>query len=171
VLDAFCYNGQFSLLAAKCADDVISIDCSGDSLAILEENIQANHLKNITPIEGNVFDILTDYDKQNERFDTIILDPPPFAKSGSKTPGARRGYHEINSRAMRLLQPDGILATFSCSYNIGRDEFLAEIRQAAAKVHRSFSVVKELTQSSDHPTLLNTPETRYLTGFVLRMEE
>lgn len=168
-LDAFCYQGHFSLhLAGKC-DEVIAIDSSEAAISRLKENLQLNGLSNVAPRKAKVFDELGQMLERGELFDLIVLDPPPFARSRKDLSAAGRGYGEINRRAMGLLKPGGILATYSCSYNLSTENFIDVLRKAAADAHRRVRVVEYQSQSPDHPILLTVPETHYLKGLILEV--
>jgi 23S rRNA (cytosine1962-C5)-methyltransferase len=169
VIDAFCYNGQMALHAATHAETILCVDQSEGALAQVSKNAQLNGLQNIQTQRANVFDFLKEQDGRQEKWGGIALDPPAFVKSRSEKTGALRGYKEINLRAMKLLDPGGILVTSSCSQNLSRDDFLEILRQAAHDAHRSVQIIMELSQAPDHPVLLTMPESYYLKGFVLRM--
>lgn len=169
VLDGFCYNGQWALHASPHADSVLCVDQSEGALAQVTENARLNHLENIQTQRANVFDFLKTQDEKKEKWDGISLDPPAFVKSRSEKAGALRGYKEIYLRALKLLNPGGILVSSSCSQNLSREDFLEILRQAARDTHRTVQIVTELTQAPDHPVLLTMPETYYLKGFVLRV--
>jgi len=170
VLDAFSYHGSFALHAARNADEVIALDSSAEALARARENAELNGIGNLRCLEGNAFDVLRDLERDGQRFDTVLVDPPAFARSRKDVPAARRGYREINLRAMRLLRPDGILVTSSCSYNLGEPEFVAVAAEAAADAGRSFRVLERRTQAPDHPIRLGFPESHYLKCLVLRSQ-
>jgi 23S rRNA (cytosine1962-C5)-methyltransferase len=169
VLDAFCYHGWFSLRAAGNAGEVISLDASLDAIKAVERNASRLGLDRIKPVEGNVFDYMRECDLRGERFDTIILDPPAFAKNRDAIDAARRGYKEINLRAMKLLNPGGLLFTFSCSYHMGERLFYETISEAATDSGRPVVLERRLSQSLDHPILLSFPESSYLKGYLLRI--
>jgi len=116
---------------------------------------------------ANAFDLLRAESEAGERYDTIVLDPPAFAKTKASIDAALRGYKEINLRAIRLLEPGGALATFSCSHHVSDDAFEAMVRDAASDAGVRLRVLAPLTQSADHPVLLTVPETRYLKGLLL----
>jgi 23S rRNA (cytosine1962-C5)-methyltransferase len=166
-LDCFCYQGHFALHCAARAESVTALDSSREALAAMEKNIALNALSNVTPFEGNAFDLLRAWHREKKRFDTIVVDPPPLARRKAHAGDAMRGYKEINLRAMHLLAPGGILAAFCCSHNIPPDLFLDILRAAAADASCSFRVLHALGQPPDHPVLLNVPETAYLKGLVL----
>ena len=168
-LDLFCYHGLFALHMAANATHVTGVDASADAIAMAAENARRNGIVNVTWQEANAFDLLRALDDAGERFDTIVLDPPAFAKDRDAVSGALRGYKEINRRAMRLLRPDGRLFTASCSYHVGRGAFLAMLGEAAADARRQVVLERVLGQPADHPELLTVPETGYLKGALLRI--
>ncbi|MFZ4987126.1 MAG: class I SAM-dependent rRNA methyltransferase [Blastocatellia bacterium] len=133
------------------------------------ENARLNDLTNIEFIEANVFDQLRQYDDAGRRFETIVLDPPAFAKNRDALEGALRGYKEINLRAMRLLAPGGILITCTCSYHVSEQLFQQVLEDAARDAGRTLQIIEKRTQGRDHPMLLSLPETLYLKCFVLRL--
>ena len=168
VLDCFAYNGGFALrLAARC-EHVIAIDISEAAVARIRTNAARNALSNVEARAGNVFDALRQFDRRRERFDTIVLDPPAFAKNKTAVPKALAGYKEINLRALRILSPGGYLVTCSCSYHVDEATFGEVIYDAAIDAHASVQVVEKRMQSRDHPVLLGVPETYYLKCFILR---
>jgi 23S rRNA (cytosine1962-C5)-methyltransferase len=160
-LDVFCYQGGFALhLAARCSH-VAAVDSSRPALEVADQNAAMNHL-DIEWVEANAFDLLKDYDSSGEHFDTIVLDPPAFAKSKRDLDAAMRGYKELNLRALKMLQPGGTLVTCSCSYHVSQADFLEMLRSAALDAHRTVRLAEVRGQSQDHPVLLNIPETAYL---------
>jgi len=167
-LDLFCYHGLFTLHMAARAERVTGVDSSAEALAMAAENQRLNARVNVEWVEANAFDLLRELDEAGERFDTIVLDPPAFAKDRNAVPAALRGYKEINRRALRMLRPDGRLFTASCSYHVGRTAFLEMLAEAAADAHRSVTLERVLGQPSDHPELITVPETGYLKGALLR---
>ena len=167
-LDCFAYHGSFALHLATRSAEVLALDASADALARRAVNAELNGFTNIVWREGDVFQVLRSLERGRERFDTVVLDPPAFAKSRSAVPQALRGYHEINLRAMRLLAPGGHLVTASCSFHVGRAEFLAMLAAAAADSGRRLMLQAVLGQGDDHPEILTIPETGYLKGAVLR---
>ena len=171
VLDAFCYDGGFALQVARDAESVIAVDLSGEALARVKANAERNGIGNVETRDANVFDLLHELDKREERFDTVILDPPAFAKSRDAIPKATRGYKEINRRALRILKPGGCLVTCSCSYHIHEDDFEAILADAATDAGATVTVVEKRRQARDHPVVLGVPETYYLKCFVLRRLE
>ena len=168
VLDGFTYNGGFGLAVAAKADEVLAVDVSTEAVARVQRNATLNGVTNVTAREANVFDLLHELDGRGERFDTVILDPPAFAKSKSAVEKARRGYKEINLRALKLLRPGGCLITCSCSYHVHEGDLEGILADAAADAGATVSVVEKRRQARDHPILLGVPETYYLKCFVLR---
>jgi len=169
-LDCFSYHGSFALHLARRAERVMAIDSSSEALARARENIALNDLSNVDCVEANAFDFLRDRDRAGETFDTIVLDPPAFAKTRDSLEAALRGYHEINLRAMRLLAPGGLLYTASCSFHLTRPLFLEMIERAAGDSGRRLVLRHILGQPSDHPEVVTIPETGYLKGAVLQAE-
>jgi 23S rRNA (cytosine1962-C5)-methyltransferase len=168
VLDAFTYDGGFALHAASVADEVLAVDVSAEALARVERNAALNGLRNVSVRDANAFDLLRALDHEGERFDTVVLDPPAFAKSKDAVEKARRGYKEINLRALRLLNPGGCLVTCSCSYHVHEEEFGQILVDAAVDAGAEVQIVEKRRQSRDHPILLGVPETYYLKCFILR---
>jgi 23S rRNA (cytosine1962-C5)-methyltransferase len=166
-LDCFSYHGSFALHLARGASHVTSLDISAPALERGRENARRNGLANIDFVEADAFDYLRAAERSGERYDTIVLDPPAFAKSRSAIEGALRGYKDINLRAMRLLAPGGLLFTASCSFHLSRELFHEMLEAAAADSGRQM-VLREMTaQPLDHPELLTVPETGYLKGALL----
>lgn len=168
-LDCFSFHGSFALHLAQSCAHVTALDISEPALARARRNAARNHLTNIEFVAANVFDKLRDYDDAAARFDTILLDPPAFAKNRAAVAAALRGYKEINLRALRLLPPGGVLITCSCSYHVGEELFLEMLREAARDAGRQVQLVEKRTQGRDHPILLTVPETYYLKCVVLRV--
>jgi 23S rRNA (cytosine1962-C5)-methyltransferase len=168
VLDGFCYDGGFALQVARDADEVLAVDLSAEALERVRANASGNGLTNVTTRDANVFDLLRGFDDAGERFDTVILDPPAFAKSRGAIEKAIRGYKEINLRALKILRPGGYLVTCSCSYHVHEDDFEALLAEAASDAGVAVAVVEKRRQARDHPVLLGVPETHYLKCFVLR---
>lgn len=167
-LDGCSYNGGFALRLAPACEDVLAIDISEDAVARVTANARRNAITNVEAIEANLFDELRRLEKAGERFDTIILDPPAFAKNKASVPNAMAGYKEINLRAMRLLTPGGHLVTCSCSYNVTEPMFEAVLQEASIDSLVPVSIVEKRMQGRDHPVLLGVPETHYLKCFILR---
>jgi 23S rRNA (cytosine1962-C5)-methyltransferase len=168
LLDAFSYNGGFALSLAKLCDSVLAVDISADAVARIRENAAANGIGNVEVREMNVFDELRELERTGARFETIVLDPPAFAKSKASIRKAMSGYKEINLRALKLLTPGGFLVTCSCSYNVSEEMFLDVVSEAAADASAEVSLVEKRAQGRDHPILINVPETYYLKCLILR---
>ena len=168
VLDGFTYNGGFALHAAAQATEVLAVDVSAEAVERTRRNAARNGAGNVTVLEGNVFDLLHDLHKAGERFDTVILDPPAFAKSRDAVEKAWRGYKEINLRALQILEPGGCLVTCSCSYHVDEAAFEAIVWSAALDAGATVTVVEKRRQARDHPIVLGVPETYYLKCLVLR---
>jgi 23S rRNA (cytosine1962-C5)-methyltransferase len=169
-LDCFAYHGSFALHLAGRAARVLAMDVSGEALARAAENASLNGFGNIEWREADVFETLRALARGPERFDTIVLDPPAFAKSRATVPAALRGYREINLRAMRCLAPGGTLVTASCSFHVRLPEFLTMLSEAAGDSGRRIRLRRVLGQGDDHPEVLTIPETGYLKGAVLEAE-
>jgi 23S rRNA (cytosine1962-C5)-methyltransferase len=165
-LDAFCYQGGFALHLASLCSQVTGVDSSRPALEVAEQNLALNadrlNRKEIEWMEANAFDLLKDYAAANRRYDTIVLDPPAFAKTKRDLEAALRGYKELNLRALEMFRHGGILVTCSCSYHVSQAQLLETLGQAAVDAHRSVRVLEMRGQSADHPALLNVPETAYL---------
>src|SRR5256714_2345545 len=168
-LDCFTFSGGFALHIAESCDNVIGIDISSDAVAAAERNAKLNKAQNVTFRVANVFDALREMETAGERFDTIILDPPAFTKSRETVKSGARGYKEINLRALKLLNPGGVLVTCTCSYHMSEQMFLDIIAGAALDAHRRVQIVEKRGQSSDHPVLLGVPETHYLKCMIVRV--
>jgi len=167
VLDCFSYNGGFAMKMASRATETIAFDISEDAVA----RVRSNAVRNGVTVDarvGNVFDELRGLDRVKERFDTIVLDPPAFAKTKSAVEKAITGYKEINLRALRMLKPGGFLITCSCSYNISEGMFAQIVYDAAVDAETHVTMVEKRMQGRDHPVLLGVPETYYLKCFILR---
>ncbi len=167
MLDCFSYNGGFALVMGRRCRETIAIDVSEDAVARVKQNAQRNGVA-IDARVGNVFDELRGMDRTGERFDTIVLDPPAFAKNKAAVTNARAGYKEINLRALKLLNPGGMLVTCSCSYNINEAAFAEIVYDASIDAQANVTVVEKRMQGRDHPVLLGVPETYYLKCFILR---
>jgi 23S rRNA (cytosine1962-C5)-methyltransferase len=166
-LDCFSYHGSFALHLAQHADDVTALDSSANALVRAEENFRRNGLDNGTFVEANAFEYLKERERARARFDTIVLDPPAFAKTRPALAGALRGYKEINLRAMRILAPGGLLFTASCSFHLTRPLFLEMLGAAAADSGRRIALRELRGQPLDHPEVLTIPETGYIKGALL----
>lgn len=170
-LDVFSYHGSFALHLARRAESVRAIDSSAEALERVAANAALNGLANITPVRADAFDFLRAEEKAGARYETIVLDPPAFAKNRASIAGALRGYKDINLRAMRLLSPGGMLYTASCSYHVSKPDFLAMIQEAAADSGRRMVLRAITAQPADHPEVITVPETGYLKGVLLECGE
>lgn len=170
-LDCFSYHGSFALHLARQAASVTALDASAPALARARENAARNAIRNIEFIEADAFEWLRAAERRRERFDTIVLDPPAFAKTRDALSSALRGYKEINLRAMRLLAPGGMLFTASCSYHLTKALFLEVLEAAAADSGRRIALREMRGQPLDHPEVLTIPETGYIKGALLEALE
>jgi 23S rRNA (cytosine1962-C5)-methyltransferase len=170
-LDCFSYHGSFALHLARKATHVTALDSSGPALVRAAENAERNSLTNISFVEANAFDYLREKERDGITFDTIVLDPPAFAKTRAALPGAMRGYKDINFRAMRLLAPGGLLYTASCSFHLTKPLFLEMLESAAADSGRRIAIRALTGQPLDHPEVLTIPETGYIKGALLEVME
>jgi 23S rRNA (cytosine1962-C5)-methyltransferase len=170
-LDCFTFNGGFALNLAQACESVLAIDISEDATNLAKRNAELNGISNVRFETANVFDALRDFESRGEKFDTIVLDPPAFVKTRAAVKSAARGYKEINLRALKLLNENGILATCSCSFHMSEDLFLETIEEAARDAKRRVHLIEKRAQSADHPILVGTPETYYLKCFILRVVE
>jgi len=168
-LDAFSYAGGFAIQIAEGCEQVEAVDISAGAVEQARSNAERNGLKNIECIEANAFDFLRERHKEGARYDTIILDPPGFAKNKESLEGALRGYKEINIRAMRLLRPGGVLITCSCSHHVSEGVFAEMLADAAKDAGCWVRVLERRVQAGDHPILLSVPETLYLKCFILQI--
>src|SRR5713226_8030396 len=160
-LDVFCYQGGFALHLAQHCSRVTGVDSSRPALEVAEKNATLNGPE-IEWIEANAFDLLRDYADAGRQYNTIVLDPPAFAKSKRNLETALRGYKELNLRALKMLRPGGILVTCSCSYHVSEEDFRQMLTAAAADAGRTLRLLEIRTQSKDHPIVLGIPETHYL---------
>jgi 23S rRNA (cytosine1962-C5)-methyltransferase len=167
-LDCFTFNGGFALSVARSCESVVGLDISADAVRASQHNAELNDLKNVEFREANVFDALREMGDAGERFDTIILDPPAFAKNRASVQAAARGYKEINLRALKMLAPGGVLVTCTCSYHMSESMFLGVVAEAAADARRHLQFVEKRIQARDHPVLAGVPETLYLKCLIAR---
>ena len=169
MLDAFCFSGGFACHALQSgATQALLLHSSSDALALARRNLELNGAADRAVLrEGNAFDLLRSLEAGGERFGVVVLDPPPFTRRKDSIEAAARGYKEINIRALKLLEPGGVLATFSCSHHITAGLFEEICREAAGDAGVAVRVLRILSQSRDHPVLLTIPESRYLTGLLL----
>jgi 23S rRNA (cytosine1962-C5)-methyltransferase len=160
-LDVFCYQGGFALHLARSCSKITGVDSSRPALEVADRNATLNG-RDIEWVEANAFDLLRDYADAGRRYDTIVLDPPAFAKSKSNLETALRGYKELNLRALKMLRRGGILVSCCCSYHVSPSQYLKVVGESALDVHRSLRIIESRGQAKDHPILLNVPETEYL---------
>ena len=171
LLDCFSYHGGFALRLAGQCTQAEAIDISADAVTRIRANAERNGTPHLEAREANVFDELRRLDRLGARYDTIVLDPPAFAKNKASIPNARAGYKEINLRAMRLLNPGGFLITCSCSYHVTEEMFAEVLNDASVDSHIPVAIVEKRMQGRDHPVLVGVPETYYLKCFILRRVE
>lgn len=172
-LDVCCYQGGFSLHLGRFCGQVTGIDASRASLEVAEQNLAANRAQiraAVDWVEGDAFQILREWSVGGERFDTIVLDPPAFAKSRKAVEGALRGYKELNLRAIKMASAGGLLVTCSCSHHVGWTDLEGAVAQAAADAGRRVRLLERRGAAPDHPVVLNLPETEYLKCLVLEVE-
>lgn len=168
LFDAFSYHGGFALTLAPSCDEVLAVDISEDAVERIREHANRNGLTNIDARAMNVFDELRELERRGETFDTIVLDPPAFAKSKGARAKALSGYKEINLRALKILRAGGFLVTCTCSYHVSEADFAEVIASAAIDAHADITVVEKRMQARDHPVLMTVPETYYLKCFIVR---
>jgi 23S rRNA (cytosine1962-C5)-methyltransferase len=173
-LDVCTYQGGFALHLASVSGQVTGIDTSRASLEVAERNLEANRkvigAKKVDWIEADAFQILRDWSDAGEKFDTIVLDPPAFAKTKRAVEGALRGYKELNLRALKMLRPGGLLVTCSCSHHVGWTDLEAAVSSAAADASRRVRLLERRGAAPDHPVVLNLPETEYLKALILQVD-
>ena len=160
-LDVFCYQGGFALHLAQSCSKLTGVETSRPALEVADRNAALNG-REIEWIEANAFDLLRDYADRGRRYDTIVLDPPAFARSQRTLETALRGYKELNLRALKMLRPGGVLITCCCSYHVSPTQFLEVVAISSRDVHRNLRIMENRGQARDHPMLLNVPETGYL---------
>jgi 23S rRNA (cytosine1962-C5)-methyltransferase len=166
-LDCFSYHGSFALHLARRSGEVLALDTSAAALERARENAERNGVTNISFVAADAFEYLKAAERARERFDTVVLDPPAFAKTKRAVGAAERGYKEINLRGMRLLRPGGLLYTASCSFHLSKAQFLDILESAAADSGRRLALREFLGQPIDHPEILTIPETGYLKGAII----
>jgi 23S rRNA (cytosine1962-C5)-methyltransferase len=170
-LDCFAYHGSFALHMARNATRVTALDVSAPALARVAEHARMNGLSNVEAHESDAFDALRNWQREGRRFDTIVVDPPAFAKTKGALEGAIRGYKDINLQAMKLLAPGGVLLTASCSFHLSRALFLEMLQDAASDSGRSLILRSIMAQPIDHPELLTVPETGYLKAALIEARD
>lgn len=168
LLDAFSYHGGFALAMAAACSSVEALDVSADAVGYIDANARRNRLPHVQAREANAFDELRRLEKTGARYETIVLDPPAFAKHKGAVPKALAGYKDINLRALRLLEPGGVLVTCTCSHHVDDTTFAEVVHAAAVDAGATVSIVERRTQGRDHPVLLGVPETQYLKCLILR---
>src|SRR5512132_1379721 len=171
LLDCFSYHGGFALRLARQCPKAEAIEISADAVARIRANATRNDVPHLEAREANVFAELRRLERAGARYDTVVLDPPAFAKNKASIPNAMAGYKEINLRAMHLLNPGGSLITCSCSYNVNEEMFASVIHDASIDSHTPMTIVEKRMQGRDHPVLVGVPETYYLKCFILRRVE
>ena len=172
-LDVCCYQGGFALHLAAVCKAVTGIDASRASLQVAEQNLVANRERlkaDVDWVAGDAFEILRDWSEGGEKYDTIVLDPPAFAKTQRAVEGALRGYKELNLRALKMARPGGLLVTCSCSHHVGWKDLVGAVAAAASDAHRRVRLLERRGAALDHPVVLNLPETEYLKCLVLEVE-
>jgi len=169
VLDCFSYHGGFALAAAHAgAASVEAVEISEAAVTRAQANAALNNLAGKVEFRcANAFDVLKQYDVEKRQFDLVVLDPPTFTRTKQNVDDALRGYKEINLRALKMLPPGGLLATFTCSHHISAELFMAAVLEAAADARKVVRLRQRLTQAPDHPILPAVPETEYLKGWLL----
>ena len=170
-LDCFTYTGGFALHMAAGGCTVEAVDSSTEALEAGRRNALRNSVTSVEFRQADLFDLLTQYHQARRKFGTIVLDPPAFAKTRAQLAGAARGYKEINLRALRMLDRDGILITCSCSHHLSEADLLQVVAEAALDSGRRLRVLERRTQALDHPILLTVPETHYLKCLILQVTE
>lgn len=172
-LDVCTYQGGFALHLARTCTRVTGVDASRAALEVAEENLAVNQHRisaEVDWLEANAFDLLRDWSNAGTMYDTVVLDPPAFAKTKRAVAGALRGYKELNLRALKMLRPGGILVTCSCSHHVSQDQFQEVVAAAAGDAHRRVKLIERRGAAPDHPVVLNIPETEYLKCLVLAVE-
>ena len=174
-LDCFTYQGGFALHLARACSKVAAVDSSRPALEVAELNEQLNRATHICGeiewVEANAFDLLKDYSTAGQQYDTIVLDPPAFAKTKRVVETAIRGYKELNLRALKMLRRGGVLVTCSCSFHVSEGEFLEMLGSAAADAGRRVRILEKRGAALDHPMLLGVPETAYLKCIICQVTE
>jgi 23S rRNA (cytosine1962-C5)-methyltransferase len=166
-LDLFSYHGSFALHLARTAATITAVDSSAEALERASENVALNGFSNVSLVQADAFEYLREREKAGTRYDTIVVDPPAFAKNKASLDGAIRGYRDINLHAMRLLETGGMLYTASCSYHVSKSLFLEMLQEAAAAAGRRMILRAITAQPLDHPEVITIPETGYLKGALL----
>jgi 23S rRNA (cytosine1962-C5)-methyltransferase len=173
-LDVCTYQGGFALHLARVCEKVTGVDSSRAALEVAESNLALNRERlgstEVDWVEANAFDLLRDWSDSGRKFDSIVLDPPAFAKSKRAAEGALRGYKELNLRALKMLRRGGILITCSCSHHVGMEDFTGIVATAASDARRPVRLLERRGAAPDHPVLLGVPETEYLKCLICRVD-
>ncbi|MEI7541841.1 MAG: class I SAM-dependent rRNA methyltransferase [bacterium] len=170
VLDLFCYTGGFAASALHFgAASVKGVDSSAEAIEMAEKNMELNNLKDYCLVKADVFDELKNLNAAAEKYNVIIIDPPPFSRGKTEKKGGLKGYFDLHLKAMRLLNKDGVIFTFSCSQNISMAELIQSAKDAARKLHHKVELKAQLFQAKDHPYSTQIPETFYLKGAILKI--
>ena len=168
-LDCFTFNGGFALNLALTCESVTALDASADAIKLAARNAELNRVENVKFETVDVFDFLKEAETAGEKYDTMVLDPPAFAKNRASVQNARRGYKEINLRAFKMLNKNGILATCTCSHHASEELFVQTVLEAANDAGKRVQLIEKRAQSADHPILLGVPETYYLKCLILQV--
>jgi 23S rRNA (cytosine1962-C5)-methyltransferase len=170
-MDVCTYQGGFALHLARVCERVTGVDASRAALEVADRNLALNPgiAAKVNWIEADAFDLMRDFSEAGERFDSIVLDPPAFAKTKRAAEGAMRGYKELNLRAIKMLSAGGTLVTCSCSHHVGMEEFTGVVRAAAEDAGRRVQVLEMRGAAPDHPAILTLPETSYLKCLICRV--
>jgi len=168
-LDCFTCTGGFAMHLSRVCETVEAVDSSESALNTVKGNLATNNINNVTVREADLFNLLPAYAAAKKKFDTVVLDPPAFAKSRTAVEAALRGYREINARALRLLSSGGVLITNSCSHHFSETALLEVIAQAALDTGKTLRILERRVQAADHPILLTVPETLYLKCLMLQV--
>ena len=169
-LDVFCYQGGFALHMFPQCESVTGVDSSRPALEVADQNASLND-REIEWIEANAFDLLKDYSTSGRRYDTIVLDPPAFAKTKKNVETALRGYKELNLRALKMLRPGGVLVTCSCSYHVGETDFFGIVAEAGRDSRKNLRILERRGQAKDHPVVAAIPETSYLKCLICNVSD
>jgi 23S rRNA (cytosine1962-C5)-methyltransferase len=161
-LEICTYQGGFALHLNRACEQVTAVDVSGEALEVAEKNRLLNAQKPIEWVEADAFELMRRYAGENRRYETIVIDPPAFAKSKKNAEDAVRGYKELNLQALKMLRNGGVLVTCSCSFHVSEADFLAMLASATLDARRNLHIIEKRMQAADHPVLLNVPETHYL---------
>jgi len=168
-LDTFSYHGGFALALSRSCTSVIAVEQDEGAVTRARANVERNAQQNVTVQHANAFDVLRGFADEGRQFDTVVVDPPGLAKRKEGLEAAKRAYHELNLRALKLLRPDGLLVSCSCSGKVSRAIFEEILAGAAADAKRQVQVLERRGAGIDHPPLAALPETEYLKAWFLRV--